>query len=68
MGCKIEAQLEYVLHIANTFCTFGADMYSQLALISKISALELSHKFIKGLLLVGNLNSPEVSLTRLLKF
>ncbi len=39
------------------FCTSGADSYAQLVLINKISASELSRKFIKGallfLLLVG---------------
>ncbi len=41
------------VHIAYMFCMFSADLYAQLALISKFSALELSRKFIKGPLLVG---------------
>ena len=51
MVCQMEAQVEYV-HIAYTFCTFGADLFAQLAL-NKISALELSRKFFQGPLLVG---------------
>ncbi len=34
-------------------CTFGADLYAQSVLINKISASELSWKFIKVALLVG---------------
>ncbi len=43
-----------VLHITHIFCTFGANLYGQSVLINIISALELSWKFIKGVLLVGN--------------
>ncbi len=35
------------------FCTFGADLYAQSVLINKISASELSRKFMKSALLVG---------------
>ena len=35
------------------FCTFCADLLAQSVLINKISASELSRKFIKGALLVG---------------
>ena len=35
------------------FCTFGADSCAQSVLINKLSASELSRKFIKGALLVG---------------
>ena len=42
-----------ILHIAYTFCMFGANLYAQLALINTISASELNWKFIKGLLSVG---------------
>ena len=35
------------------FCMLGADLHAQLVLINKISASELSRKFIKGALLVG---------------
>ncbi len=41
------------LHFAYTFCTFGANLYAQLAHIDNISASEVSWKFIKGPLLVG---------------
>ncbi len=34
-------------------CTFGADLYAQSVIINKISASELSRKFIKSALLVG---------------
>ncbi len=37
----------------HVFCTFGADLYAQSVLFSKISASELSRKFIKTALLVG---------------
>ncbi len=55
MAYKMEAQLEYVVHVAYTFlfCTFGADLHAQSVLINKMSALELSGKFIKTALLVG---------------
>ncbi len=51
--CKIKAQLEYA-HLACTFLPrFGADLYAQLVLINKISALELRRKCIKSALSVG---------------
>ena len=40
------------MHIC-VFCMFGADLLAQLALINKISAAELSGKFIKSASLVG---------------
>ncbi len=52
--CKMEAQLKY-RYIAYTFLQFGADSCAQLMLINKISALELSWKFLKSALLVGEL-------------
>ncbi len=52
MVCKMEAQLVHV-HVAHTFCKFGANLYAQLVLLNKIFASELSRKFIKGPLLVG---------------
>ncbi len=36
------------------FYTFGTNLYAQLLLINKISASELSRKFIKSALLVGS--------------
>ncbi len=45
----MEAQLEYVAR----FCTFGTDLYAQSVLVNKISASEISRKFIKSALLVG---------------
>ena len=51
--CNTKAQLEYV-HVARTFFrTLGADFYAPSVLIDKISASELSQKFIEGSLLVG---------------
>ncbi len=47
----MEARLEYSIH---DFSPFGADLYAQLELISKISALELSWKLIESALLVGD--------------
>ena len=41
----------YTLHAC--FCMFGADLYAQSVLVDKISASELSRKFIKSALLVG---------------
>ncbi len=41
----------YTLH--TRFCTLGADSYAQSVLINKISASELSRKFVKAALLVG---------------
>ncbi len=46
----------YTFH--TRFCTFGADSYAQSVLINKISAAELSRKFIKTALLVGSLSLP----------
>ncbi len=49
----MEAQLEYA-HVACTLSrTLGTDLHARSALINKISALELSRKFIKSALLVG---------------
>ncbi len=53
---KMEAQLEYILHCTHyihVFCTFGTDLYAQSVLINKISASELSRKFIESALLAG---------------
>ncbi len=41
----------YTLH--TDYCTFGANLYAQSALVNKISASELSREFIKSALLVG---------------
>ncbi len=41
----------YTLH--TRFCTFDTDLNAQSVLINKISASELSMKFIKSALLVG---------------
>ncbi len=43
----------YTLHAR--FGTFGADVYAQSVLIDKISASELTRKFIKSALLVGQI-------------
>ncbi len=40
-------------HCIHVFCTFGADLYPQSVLIDKMSASELSRKFVKSALLVG---------------
>ncbi len=50
--CKMEAQLQDI-RMHTRFCTFGADLYAQLAFTNKISASELSRKFTKGPWLVG---------------
>ena len=51
--CKIGAQSEYV-HVAYTFYAHLApDLYAQSVVSNKISASELSRKFIKSALLVG---------------
>ncbi len=52
--CKMEAQLKY-LHIAYTVF---ANSYSQSVFINKISASELSQKFIKSAFLVGLAGLP----------
>ncbi len=41
----------YTLHARS--CKFGADLNAQSVIISKISALELTRKFLKSALLVG---------------
>ena len=47
-------KLSWNMHALRTrFCTFGADLYAQSVLNSKISASELSPEFIKSVLLVG---------------
>ncbi len=43
--------VQYTLH--THFCTFGTDLYAQSMLINRISASELSQKFIQSALLVG---------------
>ncbi len=54
----MEAQLKHVYTLHTNFCTFAVDLYAQLVLINKISASELSRKFIKSKLLVGYLLLP----------
>ncbi len=39
--------------LSTRFCTFGADLHAQSVLSNKISASELTRKFIKSALLVG---------------
>ncbi len=46
----------YKLH--TRFCTLGADLHAQSVLIDKISASQLSRKFIKSALLVGHTHTP----------
>ncbi len=47
-------KLSWNIHTLHTrFCTFGTDLHAQSVLINKISASELSQKFIKSALLVG---------------
>ncbi len=43
----------YIHNAYTFFCTFGTDLYVQSVLTMKISASELSRKFIKSALLVG---------------
>ncbi len=53
----MEAQSEYVVHIAHTFShdLFRTICYAQTVLSNKISASELRRKLIKSALLVGYL-------------
>ncbi len=52
----MKAQMECI-HIAYMFfCSFDANLYTQSMLINKISASQLSRKFIKSALLVGKLH------------
>ncbi len=53
MGCKVEAQLEYVHVACMFFARYGADLYAQTVLIKKNSASELRRKLTKSALLVG---------------
>ena len=60
----MDARLERT-HIAYTFfCTLGAELCAQPALISKISASELGRKFIKSALLVGRKFAERAVLVR----
>ncbi len=55
VACKMEAQSEHA-HIAYTgffFARSAPTLHAQSVLTNKISASELSRKFIKGLLLAG---------------
>ncbi len=52
---KMEAQSEHICIAYTCFCTFPTDLYAQSVIINKISASELSRKFIKSALLVGHL-------------
>ncbi len=64
----MEAQLVYRIYkLLTRFCTFGAKWYAQSVIINKISASELSQKFIKSALLVGlaSVYHMEVSLLRI---
>ncbi len=49
----MESQLEYNIHKQTRFCTFRVDLFAPSVLINKISASELSQKFIKSALLVA---------------
>ncbi len=51
--CKMEAQLEYTQCIVHVFARLAPICNAQPVLINKISAVELSLKFIKSALLVG---------------
>ena len=48
-----ESSVRTCTHCATCFCMFGADLYAQSVLVNKISASELTRKFIKSALLVG---------------
>ncbi len=49
----MEAELRNAYSLHTRFCMFDTDFYAQSALINKISALELSRKFIESSLSVG---------------
>ncbi len=52
-GMQTGSSVGMFTHCIHVFCTSGADLYCQLALIHKISSSQLSGKFIKSALLVG---------------
>ena len=54
------SQNMYTLH--TRFRTLGTDLYAQPVLINKISASELSRKFIKSVLLVGMTETAQQTL------
>ncbi len=53
VACKTETQFEYVTRCIHVFARLVADSFAQSVLSNKISASELSRKFIKSALLVG---------------
>ena len=63
----MEARPEYAHVACMFFCTLGADLYAQLAIIGEISASELRRKFIRSPLLVGQI-SPQKSGNFFLKY
>ena len=52
-GSSVEIRMYVRTHCIHVSCTFGTNLYAQSMLINKISASELSQKFIKSALLVG---------------
>ena len=56
VGVQNESSVEIYTCCIHVYRTFGADYYAQSVLINKISASELSRKFIKSALLVGQLD------------
>ena len=52
-GMQNGSSVEICTRFIHVFCTFGVDWHAQSVLINKISASELSRKFIKCALLVG---------------
>ena len=52
-GMQNGSSVRMLTHCIHVFCTFGANLYAQLVLINKMSALELRRRFIKIALLVG---------------
>ncbi len=49
----------YTLH-STCFCLFGTNLYAQWVIVKKNSALELSQKFIKSALLVGEARGSQI--------
>ncbi len=48
---------EYVYTLRTCFCTFDTHLHAQSVFINKLSASELSRKFIESVLLVGHKNT-----------
>ncbi len=59
MACKTGSSVGTHANCLQVFCTFGTNLCAQSVQINKISASELSRKFIKTALLVGYVQSAQ---------